>query len=154
MGDDRPELAERLGALTPVQRETDASLLILCELVDELVTATREQSTLLRAVMHRFTAIQAGQNRDAGNAAGAAAPSPERDAQGGADVQLREPGLPPADPDPEPTPPADGPVAEQTTEPAPARRRPAGKTAAAKKTATTPTSATREPARPAAEQEG
>jgi hypothetical protein len=153
---DRPELTERLSRLTPVQQENNAGLLILCELVDELVVAVREQSTLLRAVMQRFTAIQAGQNRGAGTDAGAAAPhGPEGDDKGGADVQLREPGLPPPDPDKEPAPPADGPVAEQTTEPAPARRRTAGKTTAAKTTATKTAPATRQaPAPPAPAKEG
>lgn len=113
---------------------------VLCELVDELVGAVREQNHALRAVLARTTAIQAGQNRGAGIRAGAAAPSgPEGDDQGGADVQLREPGLPPEDPDPAPG--SERPLAEPSAEPQPATRRPTAKTAAKKAAAkTTPAS--------------
>jgi hypothetical protein len=146
MGDARPKLADRLAELTPVQREQHLPAVVLCELLDELVEATREQSALLRAALGQHDQDQAGQTRGAGDTAGAAAPSApaEGDDKGGAQVQLREPGLPPADPDPEPAR-TDRPVAEPSADTKPANRRTAAKTTAAKKAAPAKTAtATRE----------
>lgn len=111
-------------------------MVVLCELVDELVVAVREQSTLLRAVMVRVAANTVGQNRSAGHQAGAAAPggTAEGDDKGGAPVQLREPGVPPPDPDEAPAEPAGRPVAGPPTETAAPRRQPASKTTKAKTT--------------------
>lgn len=149
MTTDRPTLADRLSHLSPHQREQAGATVILCELVDELVIATTRQNILLqRALITRAADDNAGQTRGAGHPAGAAAPSgpAEGDDQGGAQVQLREPGLPPADPDPEPAPAkrgADRAVAEPTAAPTPARRKPAVKAAAAAKT-TPPAKAARQ----------
>ncbi len=138
MNDERPTLAERFdrAGLLPHQREAAGASVVLAELLDELITETRQQSTLLRAVMARLTSIQAGQTRSAGHRAGAAAPSGtgEGDDEGGAPVLLREPGLPPADPDPGPAQPAEGgTVAGTPTTTTTAGRKPTRAAAAAKK---------------------
>lgn len=154
MSTERPTLAERFDAagILPHQREAAGVSIVLCELVDELVMAVLRQNTLLaRVAVEQRADTRAGQTRGAGDNAGAAAPSgtAEGEDQGGAQVQLREPGLPPEDPDAEPAKPAasgtDGTVAEPTDPPGATGRRPAGKAAAAKKAAPakTPT-ATRE----------
>jgi hypothetical protein len=145
MGDDRPTLADRLAHLTPQDRERESVAVVLCELVDELVKATTQQNAMLLRVLTSQLTANAGQTRGAGSDAGASAPSgTEGDDTGGAQVQLREPGLPPADPDAEPASGTDRPVAEPTADTKPAARKPAAKTTAAKKaTAKTPT-ATRE----------
>lgn len=143
MGDDRPKLVDRLAHLTPQDRERESVAVVLCELVDELVEAAREQSTLLRSVMHRFTTANAGLNRAAVQKGGGAVPSgPEGDDKGGADVLLREPGLPPEDPNPEPGGRADRPVAEPPAETKTSTRRGAGKATTAKAAAPAKTAAT------------
>jgi hypothetical protein len=154
---ERLSLAERLdrAGLLPHQREAAGVSLVLCELIDELIMATDRQTVALHAQtalleqrLERRADNRNGQTRSAGKTAGAAAPSgpAEGDDQGGADVQLREPGLPPADPNPEPAAPdgADRPVAEPPAETAPASRRAAAKTTATKKTAAKTPTATRE----------
>lgn len=150
MTDERLSLAERFdrAGLQPHQREAAGVSVVLCELVDELIMATNRQTAMVAGlVAAQHVNNRDGQTRSAGDTAGAAAPCgpAEGDDQGGGQVLLREPGLPPADPDGEPGSGPDRAVAEP---PAPARaaaRKPPAKTAPAKKAAPakTPT-ATRE----------
>jgi hypothetical protein len=117
---DRPTLATRIAHLTPVQREQAGATLVLCELIDELIEATNRQSTLLDARLAQPAENRDGQTRG-GRKPAAAGPSgtPEGDDKGGAKVQLREPAVPPVDPDGEPAKPGDDrALAEPSTTPA------------------------------------
>lgn len=148
MGDDRPTLADRLAHLTPQDRERESVAVVLCELVDELVMATTQQNAMLLRVLTSQLTANAGQTRGAGSDAGAAAPSgTEGDNKGGADVQLREPGVPPVDPDPAPG--GDRPLAEPSADTTTTSSRPAEKTTAAKKTTATKTTAAARKSAPA-----
>lgn len=125
---ERRTLADRLAGagILPHHLEAAGLTVVLCELIDELIEATNRQTALLAGRLAEPTKPRQGQKPDAT----APGRKPARDDQEGDQVQLREPELPPDDPDGEPAPPT------------PARAKPAaGKSGARTPTAKTPPAA-------------
>ena len=153
----RPDLASRLAHIPPHVLEASGPLTVLCELVDELVTATNQQTVALTRMAaaagwaNTRMAVRPADSREPEPEVVPETPEktttadgkPEGDEQGGAQVLLREPGLPPDDPDDEPAAPSRA-VADPAADPGKAGRSPARKATPAKKAAAKTPQAPRE----------
>lgn len=101
---DRRSLADRLSGLTPHQVDQAGVTVVLCELIDELTIVMERQNMLLErqnVAIERQTVLL-GERLTAPEPTGLDIKVTARADQEWNDMRLREPLLPPVDPDPEP----------------------------------------------------